>query len=121
MQTQAPDRAGAATGGEGPTTEASRVEVPERWALRSIGPNPAQSDLRINFAVPLGGGDVEIVVHNVEGRRVVTLCSGPAAPGYRTATWDGRDAFGRSVSPGVYFVRMTSPGFTATRKAVLLR
>jgi hypothetical protein len=108
-------------GAEEAPIETARVQIPDHWALGPPQPNPAQGRLGIDFSVPPGGGEVDIVVYNVEGRRVISLTSGLVAPGYRTAIWDGRDAFGRSVSPGVYFVRMTSPGFTATRKAVLLR
>jgi flagellar hook assembly protein FlgD len=81
----------------------------------------SRTTVRIDFSVPANGGEVEIVVYNVEGRRVIDLTSGPVPPGFRNVTWDGRDASGRSVSPGVYFVRMTASGFSATRKAVMLR
>jgi hypothetical protein len=97
------------------------LAIPARWMLGSPVPNPTSGGLRIDFAVPAGGGNVEILVYNVQGRRVVGLSSGPLAPGYRSVSWDGRDSGGAWVSPGVYFVRMDAPGFTATAKALVLR
>jgi hypothetical protein len=106
--------------------EAAKVQgsgpmIPAHWALGVPVPNPTSGGLRIDFAVPARGGNVELLVYNVEGRRVVSLSGGTLAPGYRSVTWDGRDTGGSRVSPGVYFVRMVSADFTATRKAVILR
>jgi hypothetical protein len=33
--------------------------------------------------------------------------------------WDRRDDKGRSLSDGIYFVRLRSPNFEQTRKAVI--
>jgi hypothetical protein len=38
-----------------------------------------------------------------------------------TALWDCRDAAGRSVAPGVYFIRLSSAEAELQRKAVLAR
>jgi hypothetical protein len=35
--------------------------------------------------------------------------------------WRGRDDAGRTVTPGVYFVRLQARDFTAHRKVVLLK
>ena len=43
------------------------------------------------------------------------------APGRYTAVWDGRDEYGRTVSSGIYFVRMQSGKFSDTGKIVRLR
>ncbi|MCH7521943.1 MAG: hypothetical protein IIB42_09635, partial [Candidatus Marinimicrobia bacterium] len=43
------------------------------------------------------------------------------APGYRPATWDGRDATGRVVPSGIYLARLHAPGYSATRKMLLLK
>jgi hypothetical protein len=36
-------------------------------------------------------------------------------------TWDGRNDHGTEVATGVYFYRMTTPGFSSTLKTVLLK
>jgi hypothetical protein len=34
-------------------------------------------------------------------------------------TWDGRDDGGKEVAAGIYYVRMLTPGFSASRKVLL--
>ncbi len=41
-------------------------------------------------------------VYDVRGRRIQTLF-----PEFNRAIWDGRDASGRMVSPGIYYVKPT--------------
>jgi hypothetical protein len=52
---------------------------------------------------------------------VRTLVEGPHASGRYVAVWDGRDDRGSPVGSGVYFYRMTAPGFADVRKMVLLK
>ena len=55
------------------------------------------------------------------GRRVATLFDGVAPAGASLAHWDGHDAAGAAVSPGVYFVRLASGAVTRTRRVTVLR
>ena len=41
--------------------------------------------------------------------------------GRKSVEWHGLDNRGNSVATGVYFYRMTAPGFERTRKMVLLK
>ena len=47
---------------------------------------------------------VELAVYALDGRRVATLSQGWQTAGPQTALWDGRDAEGRVLPPGVYLV-----------------
>jgi len=51
---------------------------------------------------------------------VAALEAGPASRSGRVA-WGGRDATGRPLPSGVYFLRLTSGGTTVVRKVTLLR
>ena len=42
-------------------------------------------------------------------------------PGDYSVQWDGNDCLGRRVSSGVYFYRLTTPQYSATRKMVILK
>ena len=55
------------------------------------------------------------------GRRVSELFSGEAGPGTVWLTWDGADSGGRELPSGVYFLRATLDGETATRRVHLIR
>jgi hypothetical protein len=58
-------------------------------------------------------------VYDVAGRRVRTVVEVDLAPGVYRRAWDALDERGRVVSSGMYFVRLTGPGFSATRKILL--
>lgn len=59
--------------------------------------------------------------NNVRGQLVRTLLDEHMAAGVHTVAWDGVNKRGESVATGVYFVNMTAPGFTVTRKLVLVK
>ncbi len=62
-------------------------------------------------------------IYNVAGQLIRTLVNEvqtPAVGGFKV-TWDGRNNAGQTVSSGVYFYKMAAPGFSQTRKMVVLR
>jgi hypothetical protein len=92
---------------------------PPRLALRArVYPNPAQlTGLGIQLRIT---GDAESYtgrIHDLSGR-LVRRFHGTANGGL---VWDGRDADGRFVPPGVYFVRAEAEGRAATARVVVLR
>ena len=66
-------------------------------------------------------GTVELTVHDVSGRLVRRLESGPRQSGFQTARWDGNDGRGRVVPAGVYFVRFSAGGKVSTGRVTLIR
>jgi len=103
-----------AINGLGGTTFLGTVDPGGATSL-SAGPVPLRAgSVRIDFAVTgdrgRALGPVRVSIHDVRGREVRVLLDGdlPAA-GHRTS-WDGRDASGRRVSAGVYFVRVATLG-----------
>ncbi len=97
------------------------VDAPRVFALRAARPNPFSSHTAFAFDVPQPGHRVAIRVYDIAGRRVRTLVDDDVVPGVHVVSWDGHDQRGARVAPGVYFYRMTSPGFVETRRAVVLR
>jgi hypothetical protein len=97
---------------ETPPTEAG-------FAL-SFGPNPFTDRGRIAFTLPRDAA-VDLTVHDVAGRRVRLLRSGPLPAGRHEVAWAGRDERGRAVAPGVYFLRLEADGETRLRKVTRLR
>jgi len=96
------------------------AEMPTACALRQNEPNPFAASTVVAFDLP-AAGPVKIEVADVEGRIVRTLVGRSMPAGRHTATWDGCDAAGAKVGPGVYFVRMTAGEFAATCKMLCLR
>jgi hypothetical protein len=94
--------------------------LPTTYALHEIAPNPFRASTVIRFDLPRAG-PTRLEIFNVTGRRVRVLESGKMNPGRYAPVWDGRDGAGRAVSPGVYFVRLESGDFRATKKVVRTR
>jgi hypothetical protein len=90
-------------------------------ALYAAMPNPFNPTTIIRYDVPSPGAQVRIVVYDVTGRRVTTLVDGHKSGGQKRITWNGRNDQGGEVATGVYFYRMTVPGYSQTRKMVLVK
>jgi hypothetical protein len=95
--------------------------VPSVFRLGYSSPNPFNPVTSVDYDIPAGGGSIDIAVFDVAGRRITTLYSGHHDPGTHRVTWDGRDSRGRSVASGIYFVRLDTREFSASRKMVLLK
>ncbi len=90
------------------------------FGLYQNTPNPFKGNTEIRYALP-ARADVSLEICDVLGKMVRTLVDGAVGVGYHKAAWDGKDALGRSVTPGVYYVRMTTPAYRETRSLILLR
>lgn len=90
----------------------STVNAPESAPVASVlrvFPNPVVASLSVDF---VSDDATEVTVYDVAGRAVRTLT--PSTPA--RVSWDLRDATGRRVSPGTYWLRM---GDTSERVVVL--
>ncbi len=70
-------------------------------------PNPFTATTAVHLTLP-ESGEVEIAIFDASGRRVVGAIAEQAGNRDRIFLWDGRDAAGQAVAPGVYFVRVRS-------------
>jgi hypothetical protein len=61
---------------------------------------------------------VDLRVFAVDGREVRGLVHDLLPVGAHAVAWDGRDARGRRVPAGVYFLRLEAPGTRFTRRIV---
>jgi len=107
-------------GGTGvPETPAPTPAV--ELTLESPVPNPFNPSTSIRFAL---GRDAELAtldLYDVQGRRIRVLWNGPLTRGHHELNWDGRNAEGRPVATGIYFVRLQAGGEERVRQAVLIR
>jgi hypothetical protein len=85
-----------------------------------IYPNPFNPMGTVAFELPRAG-QVRVEVYDLTGRRVRTLLDGHRDSGRHQLSWDGRDGHGRTVSSGVYLVRLATPSGTLTQRSVLLK
>jgi flagellar hook capping protein FlgD len=84
-------------------------------------PNPFANSTRVVYAVPAGGGKVDIGVFDLAGRRIRSLATGVIGAGRHTATWDGLNEDGLRVKNGMYFIHTAIAGQHRTISVVLLK
>jgi len=98
----------------------SNQALPSSFSLAQNYPNPFNPVTSVSYDVP-AAAHIRITVHNVLGQQVAVLVDQVKSPGVHTVSWDASDSQGQPVASGVYFYRMQSGAFSATRKMVLLR
>jgi hypothetical protein len=102
----------------GHCTDAGPLAAADRLAQNY--PNPFNPSTTIAFSIK-ERGYVELKVYDVGGHLVRELANELRSEGTHAVSWDGRDGNGSPVASGVYFYRLTSPGFSQTKKMVLLK
>jgi len=87
--------------------------------LRQNYPNPFNPVTTLEFR--LGRRSPwHLGIVNITGQ-FVTDWSGVDGPGSLALRWDGRDRFGRKLSSGVYFYRLSTPSRSISKKMMLLK
>ncbi len=94
--------------------------TPKVHSITQNYPNPFYRSTQIRYAIPRSER-VKVEVFNVTGQSVRVLVDQEETLGYKVVSWDGRDEDGLNLGCGVYFYRMTTPEFQATKKMLLLR
>jgi hypothetical protein len=104
--------------GKGEPVVALSNTVPARLVIHGSAPNPFSEGTVIRFNLP-EQGDVNLSIHDVEGRLVRELVGEVRPAGSNSVVWDGRNSSGRAVQAGIYFVRLESGGRVAAGKIIV--
>ncbi len=105
----------------GTTLDTPQAPVPFELAFAPPSPNPFAGRTRMHFTLPVAGR-AALRVYDVQGRLVRTLVDEPAASaGEHDIVWDGRDAAGTPLQPGMYMARLETTGPALSRKLLLSR
>jgi hypothetical protein len=95
---------------EGDIDELKAVEL----ELKPNIPNPFIRMTILQFSLDRPSW-VTLKVYNKAGQEVAALIDGHFAAGIHTTTWDAH-----GQNPGLYFLRLSSDGSTATRRCLLM-
>ncbi len=88
--------------------------------LKQNRPNPFSQTTRIEYDVsPLV--PVTLSIYNVKGQLLERIVQGADLAGQGFIDWDGVDLRGRRVASGVYFYRLSVPGFSTSKKMLVIR
>jgi hypothetical protein len=105
----------------GPIASAANETAGPRltWALEPGRPNPFRGQTTISFSLA-ERAPVRVSVYDLAGRLVSRLVDGVLDADRYEIQWNGRDAGGRALGAGMYFIRYEGGPATISRKVVLL-
>ena len=104
-----------------PVADAAAVTFASRPAPNPVGRTGTTFEYAIGSDVATSGPvPVSFTVHDFLGRRVQTLVSEAQGQGRYRVRWDGTDAGGSRVPPGIYYARFSAGRVARTAKVVML-
>lgn len=80
-------------------------------------PNPVHTNLKLQVKVP-NQNTHKIEIYNLKGQKIATLKGNSAKNEIAEYNWNGCDAKGKSVSAGIYLVRLTVDGKVVQSKRI---
>ena len=89
--------------------------LPTEYSLSQNYPNPFNPATTISFTLPVAG-HVTVKVYNSIGQAVATLIDENRPAGAHQVTWDAN-----KFASGAYLYRLTTDGFTETKKMLLMK
>jgi len=106
------------------TDEAS---INQQLTLLQNYPNPVRTNMTtIRFMPQQNAHHTELNIYNIRGQLVQTIdCDGIISSGtkdlYYSTSWDCRDMYGKDITNGIYFYKLTSGDKTAVHKMLLMK
>ncbi|MEA1881554.1 MAG: T9SS type A sorting domain-containing protein [Candidatus Marinimicrobia bacterium] len=94
--------------------------IPTEYALHQNYPNPFNPETLIHFDLP-ESGHVSLVIYDILGRERVGLVNEYKLAGRYQVLWNGNNSNGKPAVSGIYFYRISSNGFSQTKKMILTR
>lgn len=84
-------------------------------------PNPFRGSTNITIK-QIDNSLTTVAIYNLRGQLIRTVVNNlKLSPGEHSFTWDGRTNSGQAAAAGIYFFKMISGKYSATRKMLLLR
>jgi len=99
----------------GTTKVTSGNETPSSFEISRIYPTPASSQISIDVMIP-SQVDIDISIYDITGRKVSTVIRGQYNSGEYTLTSDIS-----GLTNGLYIVRMTTEGLSASKNFVIVK
>jgi hypothetical protein len=83
-------------------------------------PNPFNPVTNIALSIPKDSR-VNVQIYNIKGQIIKNLLDNNLKAGSHTLKWDGTDDSGKTVTSGVYLVRLSGDGFKTNHKLTLMK
>ncbi len=96
------------------------VGLPTEYALRQNYPNPFNPTTTISYDLPKSG-NVKLEIFNILGQNIRMLVDNLQDAGSYQIFWDGLDDTGARTASGIYFYKLSTEGYTDSRKMLLIK
>jgi len=96
------------------------IETTVPFQLYQNQPNPFMPNTNIEFNVNVKD-NVILEIFNLKGQKIRTLHNGVLAKGKHSLVWNGKDDNSKDVSSGIYLYKLTSKGFSQTKKMIMMK
>ncbi|MDR3666286.1 MAG: T9SS type A sorting domain-containing protein, partial [Ignavibacteriaceae bacterium] len=96
----------------------SKNSIPNGFALQQNYPNPFNGGSIINFSIP-EQANVSLILYDITGREIKVLLSGFLSAGQHQVSISNKDF--DELSSGVYLYKLTSAGYSAVKKMIVLK
>lgn len=83
-------------------------------------PNPFNPVTQLEYSLA-GTGPVSLTIFDITGRCIRELVNGIQTPGFHSVRWDGTNDMGYPVASGTFFYKLSTDGYQATGKMILMR
>jgi photosystem II stability/assembly factor-like uncharacterized protein len=84
-------------------------------------PNPFRGSTNVKFT-QINNSPTTVAIYNTRGQLVRTLVNDQKlSPGEHIIAWDGKTNSGQLTAAGIYFYKMISGRFSATRKMIMMK
>ncbi|MBC8180092.1 T9SS type A sorting domain-containing protein, partial [candidate division KSB1 bacterium] len=94
--------------------------LPTLFVLNQNYPNPFNPETIIKYQLPKLS-NVELVIYNIMGQKVITLVNEKQAAGFYQVRWNGINSLGNQVSTGIYLYKLQAENFQDMKKMVFIR
>ncbi len=94
--------------------------TPAKYSLGQNYPNPFNAETTIEYQLP-EETQVAITIYNNMGQEIRELMDGKKPAGSYKIVWDGLDGQGKTVTSGIYYLKMKSQRFAGTQKLLIMR
>jgi hypothetical protein len=95
--------------------------IPIDFVLEQNHPNPFNPSTKISYTVPRLT-NVSLTVFNILGQEVATLVNNQVQnAGKYSATWNGKDFSGNTVSSGIYMYQLNADNILISKKMLLMK
>jgi hypothetical protein len=88
---------------------------PDKYELYQNFPNPFNPVTTITYDI-IKLQDVEVIIYDILGRKILTLVNEQQQPGRYVVNWDASH-----FSSGIYFYQLKTKDFVSTKKMILLK